>query len=135
MAVFGRMPFKPLPLNLVYWRQVQDIRLNFRFEYLDKKALLQAGLQAVRALTKVVTAENKNIKYQYKGWNGKMYDTSSLLNSLPVLNRYFEGLACWETDEEFAEAFEAAWTFEKKCRENKKRVSLLRQIQTPTVLP
>lgn len=120
-AVFGRMPFKPLPLNLVYWRQVQDIRLNFRFEYLDKKALLQAGLQAVRALTKVVTAENKNIKYQYKGWNGKMYDTSSLLNSLPVLNRYFEGLACWETDEEFAEAFETAWTFEKKCRENKKQ--------------
>ena len=39
------------------------------------------------------------------------------MNRLPLLDRYFEGLKYWQTDQEFRLAFETAYGFELKCRD------------------
>ncbi len=120
-AVFGKLPFKPLPMELEYGKQVRDIRLNFRWEFLDRKQLFEDSIRAIQAVTEVITEENMVITYHYKGWNGNMYTSKVSAASLPLLSRYFEGLKYWETDEEFARAFDTAWKLEMKCRDNQEQ--------------
>ena len=116
-AVWGKSPFKPEPLSLVYMDQVRSIRLNYRTDYLDRASLFKESLAVIQALSAVVNQKNKKVTYQYRGWNNSMYDTSCYMNRLPLLDRYFEGLKYWQTDQEFRLAFETAYGFELKCRD------------------
>lgn len=116
-AVWGKHPFKPEPLSLVYMDQVRSIRLNYRTDYLDRASLFKESLAVIQALSAVVSQKNKKVTYQYRGWNNSMYDTSCYMNRLPLLDRYFEGLKYWQTDQEFRLAFETAYGFELKCRD------------------
>lgn len=116
-AVYGTMPFKPEPMpELGYRRQVLDIRLNMRYDYVDKKDLFQKSVQAVQNITDMVTRTNKSIPYYYKGWNGATYAASTSINNMLLMEQFFRGLRFWETDEEFADAFFTAWRYELKCR-------------------
>lgn len=115
-AVFGRCPFKPLPMSLDYSSQVQSIRLNYRWEFLNKKQLFEDSVRAIQAITEVINNDNIKISYRYKGWGGTMYTSDMSVKELPFLSRYFEGLGYWETDEEFVKAFRTAWQLELKCR-------------------
>ena len=112
-AIFGKMPFKPLPFSLKYPNQVRQLRLIYRMEYLDKKLLFKEGLEVIRALTGETAVSGKRVCYRYRGWGNREYNTSTGVNSLPLLGRYFEGLGYWETDEEFREAFGTALRFER----------------------
>lgn len=116
-AVWGKPPFKPEPLSLLYMDQVRSIRLNYRTDYLDRASLFKESLAVIQALSAVVNQKNKKVTYQYRGWNNSMYDTSCYMNRLPLLDRYFEGLKYWQTDQEFRLAFETAYGFELKCRD------------------
>lgn len=116
-AVWGKPPFKPEPLSLVYMDQVRSIRLNYRTDYLDRASLFKESLAVIQSLSAVVNQKNKKVTYQYRGWNNSMYDTSCYMNRLPLLDRYFEGLKYWQTDQEFRLAFETAYGFELKCRD------------------
>ena len=40
---------------------------------------------------------------------------------MPLFSRYFDGLKYQETEEDFARVFQAAWRFEVKCQEDRKR--------------
>ncbi len=120
-AVFGKKPFKPLSAALEYRKQVQGIRLNYRWEFLDKKQLLEDSIRAIRAITEVITRENSVITYQYKGWNNNLYTSKVSVSTLPFLSRYFDGLRYWETDEEFARAFDTAWKLELKCQDGQEQ--------------
>lgn len=117
-AVWGKPPFKPEPLSLMYMDQVRSIRLNYRTDYLDRAGLFKESLAVIQALSAVVNQKNKKVTYQYRGWNNNMYDTSCYMNRLPLLDRYFEGLRYWQTDPEFRLAFETAYGFELKCRDS-----------------
>lgn len=102
--------------ELGYRRQVLDIRLNMRYDYVDKKDLFQKSVQAVQNITDMVTRTNKSIPYYYKGWNGATYAASTSINNMLLMEQFFRGLRFWETDEEFADAFFTAWRYELKCR-------------------
>lgn len=117
--IFGKIPFEPVPFSLKYQDQVRQARLNYRMEFLDRPRLFREGLEVITALTKAVGPASKRISYLTKGWNGAEYRSSAGVNSLPLLNRYFEGLKYWSTDEEFEEAFWAALGFELKCSEGR----------------
>lgn len=120
-ALFGKMPFGPEPMNLEYPKQVSEIRNIYRQEYKDKKLLLRAGVEAARALARVADKKNIVISYQYKGWNGNLYNSTACINSVRFIDRFLEGLQYWETDEEFTAAFYAAWSLERKCGEDRER--------------
>lgn len=107
-AAFGKMPFKPEPLSLEYMEQVKAVCRNYRFEFQDRKLLFESGLQAVRLLTEAASRENKVIFYHR-------------VAELCLLDRMFEGLGAWETDEEFTRAFYTAWRFELKCGTEEER--------------
>ena len=129
-AVFGKMPFKPEPLAVEYQKQVWAVRLNYRYEFIDKKLLFEAGVQAVWVLASVISRENKTITYHYTGWNGKWQEQSTTINSLRFFDRFLEGLQYWETEEEFKRAFYTAWRFELQCRENRERSQFLPNVQS-----
>ncbi len=118
--IFGKMPLQGIPFPLEYEKQIMDLKLVYRYEYLDKKELLENGISMLSALIPFVNEKNKMISYTYKGWNGRESQMSICLSQMPLLTRYFEGLQYWETDEEFIRAFSVAWQFEKKIRENRK---------------
>jgi len=120
-AVFGKKPFKPLTAALEYDRQVCDIRLNYRYEFQDRKQLFEDSIRAVQAITGVITDKNMVISYHYKGWNGNVYTSKVSVTKLPFLSRYFDGLRYWETDEEFARAFDTAWKLELKCQDHQEQ--------------
>ncbi len=120
-VLFGKMPFKPEPLPLEYPRQISEIRSLFRQEFIDKKFLLKAGIQAARALTPAMNKDNVMISYRYKGWNDNLYNSSACASQIRFIDRFLEGLQYWETDQEFTEAFHAAWGLELKCRLNRER--------------
>lgn len=120
-AVFGKIPFRPEPLGLEYQKQIWNVRLNYRHEFIDRKLLFEAGVQAVKALTKVMNRENKAITYHYAGWNGRQQEQTTNVGSLRFFDRFLEGLQYWETDEEFKRAFYTAWAFELKCREDREK--------------
>ncbi|MCM1044090.1 MAG: DUF4132 domain-containing protein [Candidatus Gastranaerophilales bacterium] len=101
-AVFGKEPFRPEPLCLEYTGQVKAVCRNYRYEFYDRKLLFESGLQAVKRLTEAALRENNYILYHRVG-------------ELCLLDRLFEGLGAWETDEEFVRAFYTAWRFELKC--------------------
>ncbi|MCI8578857.1 MAG: DUF4132 domain-containing protein [Lachnospiraceae bacterium] len=124
-GVFGCQPFKPEPVSLEYTQQVRDIRLVYRFQFLDRKELLETGIQVVQALTELVGRENKMVEYSYSGYGNRRYNTSKRVSELGIFERYFEGLGYWETDEEFIRAFHTAWSFERKCRDEKERNQFL----------
>ena len=133
-AVWGKMPFKPEPLGLKYPDQVRGIRLNYRMDYLDRAGLFKESLAVISALTGVADRKKKTITYQYSGWNNHMYNTSCLVSRLPLIDRYFDGLKYWQTNEEFKSAFETAWAFEYKCRETSETGQFLterRETMTP----
>lgn len=119
--LFGKMPFKPEPLSLEYPKQINEIRIIYRWEYKDKKFLLKAGVEAARALARVADKKNIMISYRYKGWNNNLYNSTICMNGVRFMDRFLEGLQYWETDEEFKEAFYAAWDLELKCREDRER--------------
>lgn len=119
--LFGQMPLTGASLGLTYSGQTGALRNVFRWQYLDKKALFETGMQVVSALLPHVSSENKQIYYQTPGWNGRMNDVIKLICEMPLFNRYFEGLQYWETDEEFAGVFALAWSFEIRCREGRRR--------------
>ena len=50
-AVMGKMPFKPEPLTVEYPKQLNEIRGIYRMEFMDRKLLLEAGIETVVALT------------------------------------------------------------------------------------
>lgn len=124
-GVFGCLPFRPEPLSLDYLQQVRDVRLVYRFQFLDRKLLLETGIQVVQALTRLVDPEKKLVEYSYSGYGGRRYNTSRRVSELGIFDRYFEGLGYWETDEEFIRAFHTAWNFELKCRDEKERNQFL----------
>lgn len=119
--LFGQMPLTGAPLRLTYPGQTGALRNVFRWQYLDRKALFETGLQVAAALLPHVRSENKQLEYQTPGWNGRMNDVTRLICDMPLINRYFEGLQSWETDEEFIRAFSLAWRFEARCREGRRR--------------
>ncbi len=116
-AVFGKLPFRPEPLGITYQKQLWNVRLNYRFEFLDRKLLFEAGVQTASALAKVMNHKNKMVTWHYTGWNGRQLEQTSPVSDLPFLDRFLEGLGYWETDEEFTRAFYAAWRLELKCCE------------------
>ncbi len=120
-AVFGKLPFKPEPLGLKYYDQIRDVRFNYRQEFMDRKLMLEAGIQAVWALIQVIDSKNKIINYHYAGWNNRVHVGSISVNRLEFFNRFFGGLGYWETDEEFTRAFYAAWKIELKCMEEREQ--------------
>ena len=113
-AVFGKLPFRPEPLGITYQKQLWNVRLNYRFEFLDRKLLFEAGVQTASALAKVMNHKNKMVTWHYTGWNGRQLEQTSPVSDLPFLDRFLEGLGYWETDEEFTRAFYAAWRLELK---------------------
>ncbi|MDE6607100.1 MAG: DUF4132 domain-containing protein, partial [Lachnospiraceae bacterium] len=120
-AVFGRIPFRPEPLGLEYQKQIWNVRMNYRHEFMDRRLLFEAGVQAIRALTKVINRENKAITYHYTGWNGRQQEQTTNVGGLRFFDRFLEGLQYWETDEDFKRAFYTAWAFELKCREEREQ--------------
>ncbi len=124
-GVLGCQPFKPVNFGLDYLQQVRDVRLVYRFQYLDRKMLLNTGIQVVQALTRLADRNNKMVEYSYSGYGGRKYTSSKRVSELGILERYVEGLGYWETDEEFLKAFYTAWEFEKKCRDQEKRNQFL----------
>lgn len=129
-AVFGKAPFKPEGLELEYEKQIRDVRLNYRYEFLDRRFLFEAGVQAIQALTKVIDQKNKVIPYHYTGWNGRQHEQSASVGSLRFFDRFLEGLGYWETDEEFTRAFYTAWRFELKCREEREKSQFVPVVQS-----
>jgi len=129
-AVFGKVPFKPEPLGLEYQKQIWSVRLNYRHEFLDRKLLFEAGVQAVRALSQVINSENKVITYHYTGWNGRQQEQTTNIGNLRFFDRFLEGLRYWETDEEFKRAFYTAWKFELQCRERRERSQFLPNVSS-----
>lgn len=124
-AIFGRMPFRPEPLDLCYASQIRDIRLNYRYEFLDRKFLFEASIQAVTALTKVINKENRNLTYHYTGWNGRRIESRSSVDSLRFIDRFLEGIGYWENDGEFVRAFYTAWRFELACRQEREKAQFV----------
>lgn len=120
-AVFGKMPFKPEPYTVEYPKQLNEIRIIYRMEYLDRNLLLRAGIEAVTALTPLVDRKKRMVSYEYKDWRGNMAKTETCVTELRFFDRFFEGLKYWETDEEFLKAFYAAWAMELTCREDRER--------------
>ncbi len=120
-ALFGKMPFKVEPLSLEYPKQVNEIRIIYRMEFLDRKLLLEAGIEAARTLEPVVNKKNMLVSYRYKGWNNNLYNSSVPFSGIRFVDRFLEGLAYWETDEEFERAFHAAWGLCLKCKEDRER--------------
>ncbi|MDE6517500.1 MAG: hypothetical protein K2L18_06615, partial [Acetatifactor sp.] len=118
-AVLGECPFKPLPLQLEYPDQVKAVLRNYQYEFLDREFLFKAGVQAALALGKVVSRENKSMDYEYIWHTGRAQTRTMWVGGLRFINRFMEGLDYWKTDEEFARAFYAAWSFELKCAEDR----------------
>ncbi|MCI9124370.1 MAG: DUF4132 domain-containing protein [Eubacterium sp.] len=116
-AVFGRMPFLPKPLEITYQQQISDIRLNYRYTFLDTKLLWKAGVQTAQALSRVISPENKLLTYTYKQWNEETATAKVCVSQLPILDRLLEGLGYWETDEEFEQSFFAALALELNASE------------------
>lgn len=129
-AVFGKIPFTPEPLGLKYPKQIGSVRLNFRYEFLDRKLLFEAGVQAVRALTQVIDRKNKLINYHYTGWNNKVQVQSVSVSNLRFFDRLLEGLGYWETDEEFKRAFYTAYKIELKCRKEREQSQFVPAVQS-----
>lgn len=120
-TLFGKIPFAPEPLQLRYEGQIQQIRLNYRYEFLDRKFLLEAGIQAAQALLPVLNEDSKTVTYHYESWNGSKTAAYVSVRELRFLDRLLEGLALWETDEEFQRAFYTAWQLELKCNPEKEQ--------------
>lgn len=114
-AVFGKMPFRPQSVELAYPKHIQDIRFVFRYEYLDRHLLFQAGLQAAAALRQAAGPKNRAVSFHYNLYNGTQAESWVPIENLRFLDRFLEGLAYWETEEEFREAFYAAYALELKC--------------------
>lgn len=133
-SVLGRFPFEPLPLQLEYPEHVNGVMSNYRYEFLDKEFLFRAGVQAALALGKVINRDNKNITYDYTGWNGRSSIQSMPVRGLRFINRFMEGLGYWKTDEEFKKAFYAAWNFELRCAENREQSQFQPLVQSYNAL-
>lgn len=116
-AVWGRRPLEPAPLPLRHSSQVNQIRLCFRYEFMDKSALFEESLHVMSALGAVANRKMLMVSYQRQGWSGHYYNTSALISQLPLLGRYFEGLGYWQTEEEFKKAFHTAYRFQMRCLE------------------
>lgn len=129
-AVFGKLPFAPMPLGLEYQKQITSVRLNYRYEFMDRKLLFEAGIQAVQALTKVIHQKNKTISYHYTGWNNRILEQSTSVNNLRFFDRFLEGLGYWKTEEEFKKAFYTAWKFELKCSEDREQSQFIPNVQS-----
>lgn len=129
-AIFGRMPFGPEPLDLFYASQIKDVRLNYRYEFMDRKLLFEAGVQAVSAMTKVIDKENKYLTYHYTGWNGRQFEHKTSVSNLRFIDRFLEGIGYWETDEEFTRAFYTAWRFELKCRDDREKSQFVPELNS-----
>nr|MDE6924789.1 hypothetical protein [Acetatifactor sp.] len=120
-AVFGKCPFKPLPLQLEYPNHVQGALWNYRCEFQDRVFLLQAGVQAAPALCKVVNRENKSMTYRFTWHTGRTETRTMSVGNLRFINRFMEGLGYWKTEGEFAKAFYAAWSLENRCAEDREK--------------
>ena len=120
-AVFGKMPFKPEPYTVEYGKQLSEIRAIYRREFLDKKLLFSGGVQAALLLTPVLNRKNMVISYEYRDWRDRVAKSETCVSNLRFFDRLFEGLAYWETDQEFTKAFWAAWGIETKCKEDRER--------------
>ena len=120
-AVMGKMPFKPEPYTVEYQKQLNEIRLIYRMEFMDRKLLLEAGIAAMVMLTPLLDQKTMMITYPYKDWRGNISDAQICISGLRFFDRFFEGLQYWETDEEFQRAFFGAWGLELACREDRER--------------
>lgn len=120
-AVFGKMPFRMEPYSVDYGRQLNEIRTIYRMAYLDKKLMLQAGIQAALILTPMIDEKRMMISYEYKDWRDRVAKTETCISNLRFFDRFFRGLGYWETDEEFTKAFYAAWALELKCKRDRER--------------
>ncbi len=119
--MFGKMPFTEEPLNLDYLNQIRTLWAVYYWQFLDQKALFEAGLQVVASMSTFVSRDNCQFHYQSVGWRGHVNDEIRLASEIRLFYRYFEGLPYWETDEQFVQAFDIAWEFEKRCREGRAR--------------
>ncbi len=119
--VFGCMPLKADPVSLEYRDQVSKVCQVYQYQFLDKRALMNTGIQVVSAMTGIISRENKVIRWPYTGWNGRVSESAAWISTMPLFSRYFDGLKYQETEEDFARVFQAAWRFEVKCQEDRKR--------------
>lgn len=124
-TLFGKIPFAPEPMHLRYADQILQIRLNYRYEFLDRKFLLEAGIQAARALMPILNENSKTVTYHYRSWDGSNTAAALSVRELRFLDRFLEGLALWETDEEFRRAFYTAWQLELQCSPEKEKSRFL----------
>ncbi len=120
-AVFGKQPFDCNPLSLEYSNHINKILNSYYWEFLDKKFLFKAGLEMAAKLLPVIDKENREISYSYAGFRGNIYHSTVLITGQRLFHRLLEGLEYWESDEEFTQAFYAAWKLEMKCREDRER--------------
>lgn len=120
-AVFGKCPFRPLPLQLEYRNHVQGALWNYHCEFLDRAFLFQAGVQAASALCRVANRKNRIMTYHYTWHTGRTETLTMTVGNLRFINRFMEGLGYWRTDGEFAKAFHAAWSLESRCAEDREK--------------
>lgn len=137
-TLFGKMPFVPEPIALRYTDQIQSIRVNFRYEFLDRKFLLEAGIQAAHTLMPILNESSKVVAYHYQAWDGSKTTAYQSVRELRFLDRLLQGLGLWETDEEFQRAFYTAWKLELKCNPEKGKARFLpatRQLHVRPITP
>ncbi len=126
--IFGGLPFEPQGIGMEYGKQIQDIMAVYRWQFFDRKVLLETGISLATAMEAAVNRENKIIRYSYAGWNGRMTETTAPVSSQPFFSRYLAGLSVGADGEEpgdeadaFRRAFAAAWRLEIKCQEDRLR--------------
>ncbi len=127
-VVFGKLPFKPMPMGLDYARQVGTILNAYRNEFFDAKVIFEPSVQVVQILGDMVDRESIKIPYNYSVGR-QTISTFTRIASLPVFSRIFSGLSCWRSDEEFIRAFHTAWRFELRCKASREKAQFLQQDQ------
>lgn len=120
-AVFGKMPFTVKPFELGYEPQIRAIWRLYHAEFAGKKFLLHMGIESICALLPILTKENRMIPYQRPDWKGDLTTDKISVTKIPFFKSFFDGLAYWQTDEEFLQAFSAAWAFELRCAQDRER--------------
>lgn len=124
-TVFGKQSFMLKPFSLKYAPQIRAVRRLYVAEFTDEKWLFRMGLEAVYALLSILTKENSQIAYKTRNWQGELRTDTISVSKIPYFEAFLKGLANWETDEEFEQAFFVTWAFELRCMQERKRSQFL----------
>lgn len=124
--VFGKSPFKPMPMGITYSRQIGTILNAYRNEFFDAEVIFEPSVQVVQILGDMVSRDSIKIPYNYSVGR-QTISTFTRIHSLPVFSRAFSGLSCWSNDEEFIRAFHTAWRFELRCKAGREKAQFLQE--------